>query len=146
MKKRKYLLVDSAVLPDYFEKVIEAKALLASGKETSVSVAARAVGISRSTFYKYKDFVFPQEGEQSRRKAFLSFMLLNKAGILGEVLRALSEHGINILTLSQSMPIHATAHVTLSLELPPSAPDAQDLIEVLNAVDGVSGARLIAIE
>ncbi|MBQ9747315.1 MAG: ACT domain-containing protein [Clostridia bacterium] len=146
MKKRRYLLVDSSVLPDYFEKVIEAKALLASGKETNVSVAARAVGISRSTFYKYKDFVFPQEGEQSRRKAFLSFMLLHKSGILGEVLSTLSAYGTNILTLSQSMPIHDTAHVTLSLELPPNAPDAQDLITILDGVNGVSGARLIAIE
>ena len=146
MKKRKYLLVDSSVLPDYFEKVIEAKALIDSGKETNVSVAARAVGISRSTFYKYKDFVFPVEGKESLRKAFLSFMLLHKSGILGEVLRTLSEHGANILTLSQNMPIHDTAHVTISLELSPTAPDAQDFIPLLNGIEGVSGTRLIAIE
>ncbi len=146
MKKRKYLLVDSSVLPDYFEKVIEAKTLLASGKETNVSVAARTVGISRSTFYKYKDFVFPLEEKESRRKAVLSFTLSHKSGILGEVLRVLSEHGANILTLSQSMPIHESAHVTLSLELSQGAPDAQDFIVVLNGIEGVSGARLIAIE
>ena len=146
MKKRKYLLVDSAILPDYYEKVIEAKALIASGKETNVSVAARSVGISRSTFYKYKDFVFPLEGEESRRKAVISFTLSHKSGILGEVLRVFSEHGANILTLSQSMPIHEIAHVTLSLELSPVTPDAQEFITILGEIDGVSGARLIAIE
>jgi chorismate mutase len=146
MNKRKYLLVDSAVLPDYFEKVIEAKELLSSGKETNVSVAARTVGISRSTFYKYKDFVFPAESHAELRKAVFSFMLSHKSGILGEVLRMLSEHGANILTLSQSMPLHDTAHVTLSLELSATAPDAQDFIPLINDIQGVSGARLIAIE
>ena len=30
--EKKYLLVDKSILPDYYEKVIEARAILASGK------------------------------------------------------------------------------------------------------------------
>lgn len=146
MKKRKFLLVDASVLPDYFEKVLEAKALLSSGKEASVSEAVKTVGISRSTFYKYKDDVFALEGGTDHRKAVISCMLSHKSGLLGEVLRLLSEHGANILTISQNMPIHDIAHVTISLELSPVHPDADDLIPLLNGIDGVSGAKLISIE
>ena len=50
----RYLIVDQSVLPDYFLKVIEARKLLENGTYAQVSDAARAVGISRSTYYKYK--------------------------------------------------------------------------------------------
>ena len=146
MKKRKYLLVDASILPDYYEKVIEAKALLSSGKETNVSEVVKTVGISRSTFYKYKDYVFALTDEMEHRKAVISFMLSHKAGLLGEVLRILSEYGANILTISQNMPIHDIAHVTISLELSSVHPDAEDFSPMLNDIDGVSGAKLISIE
>ena len=51
----KYLLVDSQILPEVYLKVILAKKLLAQGKAKSASDAAKAAGISRSAFYKYKD-------------------------------------------------------------------------------------------
>ena len=58
-----YLIVHEKVLPDYFEKVVAARELLRRGKIREVSEAARTVGISRSTYYKYKDYVFmPSEG------------------------------------------------------------------------------------
>ncbi len=146
MKKRNYLLVDAAILPDYYEKVILAKSLLTSGKEESVSEVCKTVGISRSTFYKYKDYVFARTESEEHRKAVISFMGSHKAGLLGEVLRVLSEYGANILTLSQNMPIHGLAHVTISLELSPMHPDAEEFLPTLGAIDGVSGAKIISIE
>ncbi len=146
MKKRNYLLVDASILPDYYEKVIEAKTLLSSGKETNISEICKTVGISRSTFYKYKDFVFALENGTEHRRAVISFMLSHKSGLLGEVLRILSEYEANILTISQNMPVHGMAHVTLSLELSLLHPDAEELIPRLNGIDGVSGAKMIAIE
>ncbi len=146
MKKRNYLLVDASILPDYYAKVIEAKVLLSSGKETNVSEICKTVGISRSTFYKYKDYVFALENGAEHRKSVISFMLSHKTGLLGEVLRVLSEYEANILTISQSMPVHGMAHVTLSLELSLLHPDAEELIPRLNGVEGVSGAKLISIE
>ena len=49
----KYLVVDKSILPGYYEKVEEARKLLESGKVKDVSQAAKQVGISRSTYYKY---------------------------------------------------------------------------------------------
>ena len=47
-----YLIVDKAVLPDFFSKVVEARQLLESGKFGQVSEAVKEVGISiRTTFW-----------------------------------------------------------------------------------------------
>jgi chorismate mutase len=53
----KYLIVDKSLLPSYCEKVAEARELLDEGQARDVSEAVKMVGISRSTYYKYKDMV-----------------------------------------------------------------------------------------
>ena len=45
-----YLIVHKSILPDKYEKVLEARRLLETGQEKEVSQAARRVGISRSTY------------------------------------------------------------------------------------------------
>ena len=71
MMNNKYLLVDKDILPSYYEKVIEARTLLASGKIKDVSEAVRVVGISRSTYYKYKDYVFNTNNDTGGKKAII---------------------------------------------------------------------------
>ena len=51
-----YLIVHKKILPDYLEKVIEARELLASHEAATVTEAVKSVGISRNTFYKYKNY------------------------------------------------------------------------------------------
>ena len=51
----KYYIVDSAILPDVMDKVIEARQMLENGTVRQVSEAVKRVGISRGTYYKYKD-------------------------------------------------------------------------------------------
>jgi chorismate mutase len=55
MKDDEYYVIHRSVLPDYFEKVIEIKEIISSG--VNISDACKKVGLSRSTFYKYKDYV-----------------------------------------------------------------------------------------
>lgn len=62
------LLVDAALLPEVFGKVLEAKALLQSGQAETAAEAARLAGLSRSAFYKYKDGVFAYDA--GKRGAF----------------------------------------------------------------------------
>ena len=59
--ERRFYLVDAQVLPEVFLKVVRAKELLASGEARSISAATRAVELSRSAFYKYKDCIFDSE-------------------------------------------------------------------------------------
>ena len=142
----KYLLVDKCILPSYYDKVIEARTLLSSGKIKDVSEAVKEVGISRSTYYKYKDYIFTTNSDTDGRKAVISFTLSHKPGILSEVLAKLSEDGANILTITQNLPINSKAHVVMSLDISSLKCDIETLVKEINAIDKVSGTKLISIE
>ena len=142
----KYLLVDKSILPSYYDKVIEARTLLSSGKIKDVSEAVKEVGISRSTYYKYKDYIFTTNSDTDGRKAVISFTLSHKPGILSEVLTKLSEDGANILTITQNLPINSKAHVVMSLDVSSLKCDIDTLVKEINAIDKVSGTKLISIE
>ena len=58
-----YLIVDRRILPDYYEKVVQARDMLREGRVKEVSEAVKLVGISRSTYYKYKDYIFAPSNE-----------------------------------------------------------------------------------
>ena len=146
MINSKYLLVDKQILPSYYEKVIEARSLLTSGKCKDVSEATKAVGISRSTYYKYKDYLFTTNTDVDGRKAIISFTLAHKPGVLSEVLRALSEKGANILTITQNLPVNSKAHVVLTLDVSELKEEINPLLKEINSISGVSGTKLIAIE
>ena len=141
----KYLLVDKKILPSYYDKVIEARSLISSGKIKDVSEATRQVGISRSTYYKYKDYVFPTNSENGR-KAIISFNLSHKPGILSTVLGRLSDFGANILTITQNLPINDRAHVMLTLDISKLNVELDVMIKEINDIEKVSGTKLIAIE
>ena len=142
----KYLLVDKKILPSYYEKVIEARSLLSSGKIKDVSEAVREVGISRSTYYKYKDYIFTTNTDTDGRKAIISFTLSHKPGILSEVLTKLSERGANILTITQNLPINSKAHVVMTLDISCLALELEDLLKEINSINKVSGTKLISVE
>lgn len=55
----KYFVVKQKAIPEVLLKVVEAKRLLESEKVLTIQEAVDAVGISRSSFYKYKDDIFP---------------------------------------------------------------------------------------
>ena len=57
-EKTSYFVLKEKAVPDVLLRVVEAKRLLESEKVASVQEAAERVGISRSSFYKYKDDIF----------------------------------------------------------------------------------------
>ena len=141
-----YLIVHKSVLPDYYEKVLEARRLLESGKVREVSEAARMAGISRSTYYKYKDYVFEPEEVAGGRKAVLELMLDHQPGVLSAVLSRLFGAGANILTITQSLPVLGKASVTLSVDVGSVSRGIGSLVSALESVGGVESVRLLAIE
>ena len=58
-EKSKYFVVKQKAVPEVLLKVVEAKRLLESEKVETVQEATERTGISRSSFYKYKDDIFP---------------------------------------------------------------------------------------
>ena len=103
-EKPTYLLIDSQVLPDVFLKVVRAKEMLARGTVKSAAMAARACGISRSAFYKYKDSVelFDRGGGSM---ITLYFSLADEPGVLSAVLSCIYDAGANILTINQNIAV-----------------------------------------
>lgn len=142
----KYYIVDSSILPDVLEKVIEARTLLQNGEVKQVNAAVKKVGISRGTYYKYKDYVFLPAQGMSERKAVISLMLHHDKGILSEVLNLMSKVNANIITINQNIPIHHRASVVISFDMSEMEISIDALMERLSKCRGVSSLRLDAIE
>ncbi len=111
--ERKFLLVDVDVLPEVFLKVIKAKELLASGEARNISAATRAVELSRSAFYKYKDSIF--DSENVREVVTVMATLLDETGALQSLLAGISEAGASIVTINQSTPENGAAQVAVTV-------------------------------
>ncbi len=142
----KYYIVDSSILPESFDKVIQARQLLESGKVRQVSEAVKVVGISRGTYYKYKDLVFLPEENMIDRKAVVSLMLENRRGMLSKVLQTVSESSASVLTINQNIPIHNIASIVISLDLSHLTGTVDDLLNHLKQVNGASNVQLVSIE
>ena len=141
-----YLIVHKSILPEYYEKVLQARRLMDSCKVKEVSQAVRQVGISRSTYYKYKDFIFEPSDIAGERKAVLAMMLDHTPGVLSALLRVISDAGASVLTITQSLPIHELASVTLSLDVNAMSCSMAELVEAIERTPGVDNVRLLAME
>lgn len=144
--EKKYLIVSKEILPDYYDKVIEVRNLLNTGKVKGVSEAVKIVGISRSTYYKYKDFIFTPSENSMGRKALISLMLEHKKGALSEVLNYISSVNGNILTINQNIPINNVASIVISLDISETLISIEEMIEFLETFDFVNSVRLVAVE
>ena len=143
---KKYLIVSKKILPDVYEKVIEARNLINNGSVKGISEAVKMVGISRSTYYKYKDYVFSPSENSIGRKAVITMMLRHEKGVLSNVLNYLSSVNANILTINQSIPINGKASVSVSLDISDITQSIDDMIVEIKKIKGVSAIKLISIE
>ena len=141
-----YLIVHKSILPDYFETVLKAKHLLEEGKAKNVMQAVKMAGISRSTYYKYKDFILEPIRISDGRKAVISMLLSHETGILSHVLSVISQAGASILTITQSLPVHGNASVTITLDISAMPAAITSLLKDIDDCQGVENAKLIAID
>ena len=142
----KYLIVNKKILPEFYDKVIEARNMLQSGQCKNVSEAVKQVGISRSTYYKFKDYIYLPTENSVGKKAIISCMLMHRRGVLSDVLNLLSTYYANILTINQSIPINGQAAVTISLDINDIPITIDELTERIHSLKGVTQARLVAFD
>ena len=141
-----YLIVHKSILPDYYEKVVSARLLVESGEAKDVSDAVRRVGISRSTYYKYKDSVLEPSAVSEGRMAVISVMLSHEPGVLSTLLTKISDVGGSIVTITQNMPIRDKAQVTLCLDISAVSGTLEDLMAGISATPGVEKPKVLAVE
>lgn len=142
----KYLVIDKDILPDVFEKVLETKEILRSGKVNEITEAVKRVGISRSTFYKYKDSVFTLDEKSTGKRVTLSFLLSHTQGILSNVLMTISSSGGNVLTINQDIPINNVANVSITFDMGHLKISIEEVIEKIKNIDGVQKLVIVAME
>ena len=141
-----YLIVHKSILPEYFGTVLQAKHLLEEGKAKNVMQATKMAGISRSTFYKYKDYILEPIRISDGRKAVISMLLSHETGILSHVLSRISEAGASILTRTQSLPVHGKASVTITLDISAVPDGITELLKSIDECPGAENTKLIAID
>jgi len=125
---------------------VEAKRLLESEKVLTIQEAVDAVGISRSSFYKYKDDIFPFHDNSQGTTITLTFQMDDEPGILSDVLKIIAEYRANILTIHQSIPINGIASLTLSIQVLQTTGDISRMIEQLEGQTSVHHVKILAKE
>lgn len=142
----KYFVVKQKAVPEVLLKVVEAKRLLESEKVMTVQEATEAVDISRSSFYKYKDDIFPFH-ENARGKT-ITFVLQmdDEPGILSSVLGMIAEYHANILTIHQTIPINGVASLTLSVDILTTTGNASEMIEKIEGLQGIHYLKILSRE
>lgn len=142
----KYYVVKRKAIPEVLLKVVEAKRLLDTEKVMTVQEAIDTVGISRSSFYKYKDDIFPFHENTKGKTVTFVIQMDDKPVVLSAVLNLIAIYHANILTIHQSIPVNEIALLTLSVNILPTSGDAADMIEEIEALEGIHYLKILAKE
>ena len=145
-EKTKYFVLKQKAVPEVLLKVVEAKRLLDSGKAVSVQEAAENVGISRSSFYKYKDDIFPFHDNAKGKTITMVIQLDDEPGLLSVVLRIVADYHANILTIHQRIPVNGIASLTLSVDVLNETGDISQMVDTIEQQQGIHYLKILARE
>lgn len=143
MANDEYYVIHKKVLPDYYEKVIQIKDVISSG--VNVSEACKKIGLSRSTFYKYKDYVNRPSTKVGKR-VILSLKLKDEPGTLSMILNDIAAKNANILAINQEVPIHNIAFITMNISINNMELSIQQLVNEIKNLANVLDVMLLAVE
>lgn len=143
-KESTYFLVHKKILPEAIKKTIEVKELIAESENMTINEAVKIVGISRSAYYKYKDYIEPFNKMKMEKIVTISLMLAHRHGVLSNVLKLISEIHASVLTINQGIPLQGYANVSMSVELGDMNIDYENLITKIKNIAGVRKVELIS--
>ena len=141
-----YFVLREKAVPEVLLKVVEAKRMLESGKVESVQEATEQVGISRSSFYKYKDDIFPFHENEKGKTVTMVIQVDDEPGLLSVVSKSIADCHANILTIHQSIPVNGIATLTLSVDVFPETGDVERMVDSIESVQGIHYVKIIARE
>ena len=146
MDKMKYYLVRKKELPEDLLKVEAAKRMLSVDENLTVQEATEKVGLSRSSFYKYKDDIFQFHDNAQGITITLTLDMDDEPGALSDVLKVIADCGANILTIHQSIPINGVAAVSISVQVLETTKNVSDMLTGLEAHNTVHHVKMVAGE
>ena len=136
-------LVREEILPKAIKKTILAKEMINRGEVRTVNEAVAKAKLSRSAYYKYKNYVYSFFEATRDKIVTLALLISHRPGTLQDVLRVIAEDGGNVLTINQGLPARGAATVHISLETAKLRSDFQTLLEKVDVVDGVQKLEVI---
>ena len=144
-EKTKYYVIKEKAVPEVLLKVIEAKRLM-DMQELTVQQAAERTGISRSSFYKYKDDIFPFHEETRGKTITFIIQMDDEPGLLSVVLQTIARFHGNILTIHQTIPLNGVASLTISVDIAEDRGDASEMINEIESRQGVHYFKILGQE
>lgn len=138
-----YYLIEASAVPKVYKKIIETKELLARDTGLSIAEAVSRVGLSRSTFYKYKDSIARFRDVDTKKPVTIHAKLVDKKGVLSGLLQLMSELGASIITINQSIPTDGVALLTLSISTENLCVSVEELVAMAKDADGVNSLEIL---
>lgn len=141
-EKKEFYIVDKRILPKSVQNVIKVNELIQKTKISKYE-AIKKIGISRSTYYKYKDFIKPFFESGGDRIYSIHLTITDRAGMLSDVLDVIANEKINILTVVQNMPIDGEAKTTIVIKTTENMlKKVEFMVEKLGKVKGLKDIRI----
>ena len=142
-EKREYFIVDRRILPTSIQNVIKVNDLIQQEKISKYE-AIKRVGLSRSTYYKYKDYIKPFF-ESGKEKVFsIHLALVDEPGILARILDVIASHDMNVLTIIQNIAIDGIGRATISVQTTENIlRKIEGMLELISEIEGVKELRII---
>lgn len=141
----KYYVVKQKALPEVLLKVAQTNRLIET-KGLSVAEAVEQIGISRSSYYKYKDDIFPFRDNVKGKTITFVLSMDDEPGLLSLVLKKVADYKANILTIHQTIPVNGIASLTLSVDILPATGDSAKMIEEIEGLTGVRYLKILSRE
>ena len=141
----KYYVVKQKALPEVLLKVAQVNIIIET-KRMSIAEATESVGISRSSYYKYKDDIFPFRDNVKGKTITFVLSMDDEPGILSVVLKTIAEYKANLLTIHQTIPVNGVASLTLSVDILPTTGDSAKMIEQIEQLSGVRYLKILSRE
>ena len=142
-EKTSFYLVKEDILPEAIKKTIKVKEILKRGEVRTINQAVELMGLSRSAYYKYKDYVFPFYEASKDKIITLSLLLEHKPGVLSRVLNLIATDSGSIMTINQGIPLQGVANTTISIETKNMTVDLEALLDKLRMIDGVKRLEVL---
>lgn len=141
-----YYVIKKKAVPEVLLKVVEVKRLLAAERFMTIQEATEKIGLSRSSFYKYKDDIFPFHENEKGQTITLAIQMDDIPGLLAEILQEIAEYKTNILTIHQSIPLNRVATLTISVEILSTTGNISDMINEIENNEGVHYLKIVGRE
>lgn len=143
LKKDKFYLVQEDILPEAIKKTIKVKEILKLGEAKTINEAVERMDLSRSAYYKYKDYVFPFYEIAQGKIVSITVSMSNDPGMLSSILRAIADSNGSILTINQDIPLQGIANVTIAFETKDLSTSSEECLDNIRSIRGILKVEIL---